>query len=62
MTTNEQIADLLLKQTYSERSTLAGKLASAVHDWQNVGEEQVADAYYFCVLLEGIAQDLQAGD
>ncbi len=47
--TNEKIADLILRQTYEEGMDLAKFLGDAAAEW--VADKQELDGEYFAVLL-----------
>lgn len=58
VSTNEQIADLILSQTYEERVSLAAYIASAVNDILTGGGSYAdLDDGYFATLLAGWADN-----
>lgn len=58
--TNEQIADLILAQTYEERVDLAGYLGDCAKSWMESGGVSAdLDASYFAALLAGWAEQYQ---
>ena len=58
--TNDQIAELLLAQTYEERVDLAAYLGDCAKSWMESGGVPTdLDASYFAALLAGWAEQYQ---
>lgn len=61
-TTNEQIADLVLSQTYEERVQMAEYLADCAKSWmESGGVPGDLDYSYFSSLLAGWAGQVSSG-